>query len=149
MMKTSNHTIPDQWPPRSTRTAPATSHQDRDKIPDQSPPRSTRTAPSTSHQDGEVKHAADASSKIRGRDITTFSTWTTRTQKAAGIRRQLTQKMDRCRWNIFGLCEMRRENFAKTATEEGHKVFFSGKDDKHEHGGFLVHKDIMNTVMGC
>ena len=35
-------------------------------------------------------------------------------------------------------------------TEEGHKVFFSGKDDKHEHCvGFLVHKDIVNTVMGC
>ena len=33
---------------------------------------------------------------------------------------------------------------------EGTKVFFSGKEDKHEHGvGFLVHKDIVNTVMGC
>ena len=28
-------------------------------------------------------------------------------------------------------------------------VFFSGKEDKHEHFvGFLVHKDIVNTVMG-
>ena len=36
----------------------------------------------------------------------------------------------------------------ETTTEEGHKVSFSGKE--HEHGvGFLVHKDIMNTVMGC
>ena len=35
-------------------------------------------------------------------------------------------------------------------TTEGHKVFFSGKEDKHEHGvGFLVHNDIVNTVMGC
>ena len=26
----------------------------------------------------------------------------------------------------------------------------SGKEDKHKHGiGFLVHKDIVNTVMGC
>ena len=33
-------------------------------------------------------------------------------------------------------------------TEEGHKVFFTGKEDKHEHGvGFLVHKDIVNTVI--
>ena len=33
---------------------------------------------------------------------------------------------------------------------EGTKVFFSGKEDKHEHDvGFLVHKDIVNTVMGC
>ena len=45
---------------------------------------------------------------------------------------------------------MRWKKFGETTTEEGHKVFFSGKADKHEHGvGFLVHKDIVNTVMGC
>ena len=42
---------------------------------------------------------------------------------------------------------MRWKNFGEITTEEGHKVFFSGKEDKHEHGvGFLVHKDIVNTV---
>ena len=41
---------------------------------------------------------------------------------------------------------MKWKNFGETTTEEGHKVFFSGK----EHGvRFLVHKDIVNTVMGC
>ena len=45
---------------------------------------------------------------------------------------------------------MRWKNFGKTTTEEGHKVFFHGKENKHEYGiGFLVHKDIVNTVMGC
>ena len=45
---------------------------------------------------------------------------------------------------------MRWKNFGETTTEGGHKVFFSGREDKHEHGiGFLVHKDIVNTVMGC
>ena len=59
--------------------------------------------------------------------------------------------MDRYRsWNILGPCEMRWKNFGETTTEAGHKVFFSGKEDKHEHGvGFLVHKDIVNNVMGC
>ena len=58
--------------------------------------------------------------------------------------------MDSYRWNFLGLCEMRWKNFGETTTEEGHKVFFSGKEDKHEHGfGFLVHKDIVNTVMRC
>ena len=29
-------------------------------------------------------------------------------------------------------------------------MFFSEKEDKHEHGiGFLVYKGIVNTVMGC
>ena len=45
---------------------------------------------------------------------------------------------------------MRWKNFGETTTEEGHKVFFSGKQDKNEHGvGFLAHKDIVNTVIGC
>ena len=43
---------------------------------------------------------------------------------------------------------MRWKNFGETTTEEGHKVFFSGTEDKHEHGvEFRVHKDIVNTVM--
>ena len=57
--------------------------------------------------------------------------------------------MDRYRRSIFGLCDMRWKNFGETTPEEGHKVFFSRKEDKQEHGvGFLVHKDIVNTVMG-
>ena len=44
---------------------------------------------------------------------------------------------------------MRWKNCGETTTEGGHKVFFNGKEDNHEHDvGFLVHKDIMNTVMG-
>ena len=58
--------------------------------------------------------------------------------------------MDRYRWNILRPCKMRWKNFGETTTEEGHKVFFSGKEGKHKHVvGFLVHKDIVNTVMGC
>ena len=34
---------------------------------------------------------------------------------------------------------MKWKNFGETTTEEGHKVFFSGKEDKHKHGvGFLI-----------
>ena len=42
--------------------------------------------------------------------------------------------MDRNRWNIRGLCEMKWKNFGETTTEEVHKVFFCEKDDKREHG---------------
>ena len=119
-------------------------------IPDQSPPESTRTTPSAIHQDRGVKYATGASSKIRGRDNITIGTWNTRTLTATGKLQELTYEMDRYRWNFLGLSEMRWKNFGETTTEEGHKVFFSGKVDKHEHGdGFLVHKDIMNTVMEC
>ena len=37
-----------------------------------------------------------------------------------------------------------------TTTQDGHKLYFSGKEDRQENGvGFLVHKDTVNTVMGC
>ena len=132
-------------------------------IPDRSPPGSTRTAPSAIHQDGGVRYATGASSKIHGRDIT-IGTWNTKTLRVAGNLQELTHDMDRYRWNVQGLkhdmdryrwnvlvlCETRWKNFGETKSEEGNKFFFSGKEDKHEHGvGFLVHKDIVNTVMGC
>ena len=100
--------------------------------------------------DGGVKYATGASSKIRGRDNITIGTWNTRTLRAAGKLQELAHEMNRYRWNILGLCEMRWKNFGETTTEEGHKVLFGGKEDKHDHGvGFLVHMDIVNTVMGC
>ena len=89
-------------------------------IPDRSPPGSTRTAPSTVHQDGGVKCATGASSKIRVRDNITIGTWNTRTLRAAGKLPELTHEMDRYRWSIHGLCEMRWKNFDETTTEEGH-----------------------------
>ena len=88
MMKTSNHTVPHR-----------------------SPPGSTRTVPSTAHQDGGVKHVTGASSKIRGRDNITIGTWNSRTLRAAEKLQELTHEMDTSRWNILGLCEMRRKNF--------------------------------------
>ena len=118
-------------------------------IPDWSLPRLTRTAPSTVHQDRGVKYAAGASSKTCGRDVT-IGTWNTRILRAARRLKVLIHEMDRYRWNVLGLCEMRWKNLGETATEEGHKVFFSVKQNKHKHFvGFLVHEDIVNTVMGC
>ena len=113
-------------------------------------PGSTRTLPSAVHQHGSVKHATRASSKIRERDNITTGTWNTRTLRAAGKLRELTHEMDRYRWNILGLCVMRWKNFGEIRTEEGHKIFFSVKEDKHENGvGFIVHIDIANTIKGC
>ena len=50
----------------------------------------------------------------------------------------------------MGLCEMRWKNFSEMSTDDRHKVNFSGEGDRHEYGvGFLVHKDIVNVVIGC
>ena len=99
MMKTSNHTIPDR-----------------------SPPGLTRTTPSAVHKDEGVMDATCASSKIQGRDNITIGTWNTRTLRAPGKLQELTHEMDRYRWNILGLCDIRWKNFGETTTEEGHKV---------------------------
>ena len=47
----------------------------------------------------------------------------------------------------MGLCEMRWKNFGDMSTDDGHKVYFSGEEGKHEYGvGFLVHKDEVGAV---
>ena len=120
-------------------------------IPDRSQPGSKMTAPPAVHHDGGVKYATGApTKKIRGKNDITIGTWKVRTLRAAGKLKELTHEMERYRWNLLGLAEMRWKSFGETSTEGGHKVYFSGKKDKHEQGvGFLVHKDIVNTVMGC
>ena len=70
-------------------------------IPDRSPPGSTKTAPSAVHQDGGVKYATGASSKISGRDNIAIGNWNTRTLRAPGKLHELTNEMDRYKWNIL------------------------------------------------
>ena len=50
----------------------------------------------------------------------------------------------------MGFCEMRWKNFGDMSTDDGHKVYFSGEEGKHEYRvGFLVHKDVVGAVLGC
>ena len=111
----------------------------------------TRTSPSVAgHQDGGEKYATDGSKSLRARNNITRGTWNVRSLRAAGKAEELTHEMKRYRWNILGLCEVRWKNFGKTYTPEGHKLFFSGGEDRHEHGvGFLINKDTVNAIMGC
>ena len=45
---------------------------------------------------------------------------------------------------------MRWKGMEETTTHKGHKICFSGRDDRHEEGmGFLVHKNTIGAVMGC
>ena len=58
--------------------------------------------------------------------------------------------MDRYKWSILGLYEMRWKKSGEIPTDGSHRVYFSGKEDKYEQGvGFLVHKDIVKCVIGC
>ena len=88
--------------------------------------------------------------KIRGRENISVGTWNVRTLRPAGKLEQLVNAISRYHWNIVGLCEMRRKNFGEMSTDDGHKVYFSGEEDRLEYGvGFLVHKDVVDAVLGC
>ena len=73
-----------------------------------------------------------------------------RTLRPAGKLEQLTHAISRYHWNILGLCEMRRKKFGEMSTDDGHKVYFSGEEDRHEYGvGFLVLVLVVDAVLGC
>ena len=62
----------------------------------------------------------------------------------AGKHAQLTHAVDKYHWNIVGLCEMRWmrwKKFSEMSTDDGHKVYFSGEEDRHGYYvGFLVQR---------
>ena len=120
-------------------------------IPDRSLLGLTRAALSAVYQGRSGKYTTDVTNnKLRARDNIIIGTWNVRTLSVIGKLEKLTHEMNRYRWNILGLCEMRWKNFGETSTLDGHKLYFSGREDKHKEAvGFLVHNHTTNCVMGC
>ena len=110
--------------------------------PDRPSPGLQRAAPTAVCQGGGVKCATDIlGNKISARSNIITGTWNVRTLREADKLEELTHEMTRYRWNILGLCEMRWKNIGETFTQEGHKLFYSGRHDKHQQGvGFLIHQ---------
>jgi len=76
--------------------------------------------------------------------------WNVWTLREAGKIEQLEYEMSRYRWNMLSLCEVRMKHFGETLTSDGHKLYHSGREAKHEHGvGFIIHKDTADAVVGC
>ena len=77
----------------------------------------------------------------------------TASHRVSGKRRGQVPELDystkHYRWNIVGFCEVRWKK--KTLVkQEGHKLYFSGSEDKHTRCvGFLIHKDTVDLVIGC
>ena len=123
----------------------------KDTIPARSSP-GKRTAPSAGNQGRGDKYATgkQTTKKIRGRENITIGRSNVRTLNATGKVKELTYEMTRYNWHVIDLCEVRWKNFRETTTEEGHKIYYSGKENKPEHGvGFLIHKTIVGSVLGC
>ena len=121
-------------------------------IPDRSQPGISMTALTVIHRDVGDKYATGVpnTKKIRGRENISVGTWNVRTLRLAEKLEQQTHAMGRCHWNLLGLCEMRWKKIGEMSTDDGHKVYFSGEQDRHEYGvGFLLHKDMASAVLGC
>ena len=110
-------------------------------IPDRSQPGSKMTAPPAVHQDGGVKYATGApTKKIRGRNDITIGTWNVRTLRAAGKLKELTHEMERYRWNLLGLAEMRWKSFGETSTEDTRSTSVARRTNTNKALGFLFTK---------
>ena len=72
--------------------------------------------------------------KIRGRENISVGTSNVRTLRPAGKLEQLTHAMSRYHWNIVGLCEVCWKHFGEMSTKDGHKVYSSAEEDRHEYG---------------
>ena len=75
------------------------------------------TAFPAGHQGGNDKCATGA--KLRGRQDITIATWNVRTLSVAGEVEELLHEIDRYKWNILGLCEMRWKTSGEIPTNGG------------------------------
>jgi len=77
-------------------------------------------------------------------------TWNVRTLHAAGKLKELSHELERYRWNILVLVEVRWPGVGEMKTDVGHKMWYIGDDKKSEKGvAFMIHKDSANSVMEC
>ena len=119
--------------------------------PDRSRPGlSTAAPPTAAFQGGGDKSATGSRPEIRMQsEETTIGTWNIRTLNSGRIH-ELTHELERYKWDIIGLCEVRWKNFGETVTKEGHKLWYSGDESKHQHGvGILVNKNKIDSVISC
>ena len=110
----------------------------------------TRSASFIAYQDKDVKLATDEKTikKIKTRHNTYIGTWNVRTLRVDGKLEELIHELDRYRWNLLGLSEIRKKGINEIQTLEGHKLYYVGNESKHINGvGFIVNKQITNTVM--
>ena len=63
---------------------------------------------------------------------------------------ELEHTLQRYQWDIIGLLEMNWTGIGETTTEDGHKLWYSVEDTRHQHGvGFKVNKKVKDCVLSC
>ena len=123
------------------------------RIPDRSGPGSTTAAPSIDKlQGGGDKSATEAKKNTfkLATEETTIGTWNVRTLNRCGKVEELEHELKRYQWQVIGLSEVRWTGIGETTTQDGHKIWFSGHESRHEYGvGFIVRKEALGSVKSC
>ena len=80
-------------------------------------PGKIRSALFIANQDNNVKMVTDEQNKIKIRRKNTYiGTWNVRTLREEGKLEELTHELDRYRWTVVGLCEVRRKGVNEIQT---------------------------------
>ena len=80
--------------------------------------------------------------------ITTIGTWNVRTLSRCGKLEELSRELDRYRWDVIGLAEIRWIGTGEEITDHGHKFFYSGHDKLKRYGvEFLIRKELINSIL--
>ena len=117
-------------------------------IPAWTSPGLKRSASFIAHQDNNEKLATEEYKIKTRRNETYIGTWNVRTLLEDGKLEELTHELDRYRWNVLGLSEVRKRGVNEIQTKEGHKLYYIGNDKKHVNGvGFVIHSEITRMVM--
>ena len=67
-----------------------------------------------------------------------------------GKLKELTYTLDKDRWDIIGLSQTHVKKCGEFTTEEGHGFWFSGDDEKQQHGvGFIANRTRIKSVISC
>ena len=150
-----------RWAPPSLQAHCKDMKTKRQKItmPDRSRPGLTTTAQPIAAQDGRDKLTTGPTPQIdtqrtKTRRLTNtetvIGTWNVRTLNACGKTRQLTHALEPYRWDIIGLSEVRWKGIGEARLDEGHKIWFSGDENYHQHGvAIMVRKELVSSVISC
>ena len=129
--------------------------QTRNPMPARRTPGQTSSAPAVCVRGTGAKCTTGVNryrvnNRLRVKDKLVFGTWNVETLWRDGRLEELCHELERYKWNVIGLSEVRRKALGEISSDEGHKLYYCGRDDRHVHGvGFLVHKETANSVLGC
>lgn len=81
-------------------------------------------------------------------NTTTIGTWNVRTLQPCGKLEGLEHELEKYRWHVIGLAEVRWKGTGERKTDNGNVIWYSGRKDKHKHGvTFIVKKEIEKSVI--